>query len=374
MFDEKNSAAIYLDRNIIVFVAPSKEILQELHLEKEIFNHLEVKNEEKFIQVIKTFVEQFPSQDAVIFLSKSILFEREVSLNGKEEASDKEIEKFLSMIPITNNKLSSKVLEDKDAALCLGTNKEYYELIIKGAAFAGINISAVVPAFLFEGLEENGVFVPEQIINALGDHKQIEESNFLNQKMGQPDIPETADIAKEDRPNNEVHTQSRSKTIILTLVLVGLLSFSVIFSYFNGLFDRFIPGKVSPEEDEVSTSQIVLPTNPIMDSTQSGVQASASAITIEELRTKITNGTGVSGQAARAQDALAPLRMKETLLDQESTKGAVATRLGYDPQVPLSIVDEVKKTLLTIFVSVEEKEASDTGEFDLLIVTGKEKK
>lgn len=373
MFGDKNSAAIYLDRNKIVFADPEKQILVEQPLDKEIFNHLEVRNEEKFTQVVKSFLEQFPSDTVVVFLGKHLLFEREIE-KSKETDPEKgdTVEKFLSMVPIAKPKLATKLLEGDASTLCIATNKEYYQLVIKSAELSSKKVVAVVPAFMFGGLENDGVFAPEGVESALADKQILTQSNFMDSNTtGFAEEPvKSAESSPEAQTSEAV--QSNTKTIVLTIILIALLSFSLIFSYMNGLFDRFFSTtpNLGPTPAPIAS---VAEVNPTMDAMKPEPTATLSAITMEDLRAKITNGTGVVGQASRAQDALTALRMKETLLDPVASKGATVTRLDYDPRVPRQLMLDVKIKLQTLFEKVEEKEASDTGEFDFLILTGKEK-
>ena len=369
MFGEKNSAAIYLERNSIVFADPEKQILETLSLESELINHLEIKNTEKFIQVVKTFLEQFLKESAVIFLSKPIIFEREIE-NDNKEATDpiSPVEKFLSMVPIAKSKLGSKVLVNDNSSLCLATNGEYYQLVFKSAELSGIKISAVVPAFLFNGLEDANGLVAEMVHDALNDSDRITTTNFIDKKAGAIVSEGKSELEIEENDTSVETSRSKTKTIVLTIVLIALLSFSLIFSYVNGLFDKFLPAKTA------DITQIVQTVPTVSDSenaSQSG-QPSPSPVAFANLRASIKNGTGISGQAAKAKELLDELELQEVLIATDSAKGTDITSLEYDPIVPEELVMQVKTALETVFAEVEDKEATNTGEFDFIVITGRE--
>lgn len=370
MFGEKNSAAIYLERNSLVFVHPEKQIVEKLSFENTIMNHLEIKNGEQFVQLIKTFLDPFPKESTVIFLSKPIIFEREIEVKTKDTTETvSSVDTFLAMVPIAADKISSMILSNERSIFCLATNKEYFELVVKGAQLSGLKIRIVAPAFLFNGLEGSEGLVVEAVSTAIDDKELLKKANFIDGTI-HTSISVSNDGAEpsQDSKGESDVPRSNTRRVIFIIVLIALLSFSVIFSYMNGLFDRFFPTQPSIV---VAPSAMVV--SPLMDASVSGNEASAAAIRMEDLRAKITNGTGISGQATRAQDALHSLNLRETLLDLEASKGAVVTQIGYDSRVPIELVDQVKDVLAKIFTKVEEKEASDTGEFDLLITTGAEK-
>jgi len=361
MFNQKNFAAIYLERNHLVYVYPEKQIVEQLVFDTSLINHLEIKDSEKFVQYVKAFFEKVPKDSALIFLSKPIIFEREIEVTSSDRSQTLSmVENFLSMVPINKNKLGSKVLEGDGALLCLAANREYYELVIKGAEFSGIKITAVSPAFLFTGLEDANGMVTEKIEDALLDSDLITNTNFLDKSTGISIEEKVSAPIIQDKETIVETSRSRTKTLVLTLVLIGLLSFSIIFSYVNGLFDRFF----------VSTPPVT--DLPIATQSAEIAQPSPSPVAFTNLRASVKNGTGISGQAAKAKELLDQLNLEEVIIATDSGRGAISTLLEYDPIVPEQLVLEVKATLETVFDSVEEKEATNTGEFDFIVTTGRE--
>lgn len=209
-------------------------------------------------------------------------------------------------------------------------------------------VQYIVPSTIFEGVNPNTQLNQAQTKAILNSEKLLRAGNlnFFS-------------------PNQKSHKNLYFLALSVVLILFFFLGFNIFQNQIN-------PKDISKNEE---LSIVYIDTTPAPSPQDAAVQSpspSPSAVIKKtELKIKVLNGSGVSGQAAKVKNELLEAGFLDIETGNASVSSQLATMVEFGPDISGETVAEIKTVLEDIFKKVGTKQNPSLSPAGILITTGK---
>lgn len=143
------------------------------------------------------------------------------------------------------------------------------------------------------------------------------------------------------------------------LLLAGLVGFALVYFILKNVFGVNLPKPIGGTKPTPTPVKVATP-------------APTPSAKPEDFKVSVLNGTTVAGEAAAFGETLSALGFEVIETANATTSGFVATRLLTVPEVPQSIIDQLKSTILETYESVSEEPLS-SGSAQIQVIIGVKK-
>lgn len=309
--------------------------------------HLEIVNKEQLESQIKDFVGNMSPQHGVMLLAKDVVFQK--SLPASEENIDVKTADFFGKVPFGADKKTLKKIEAGGQIYLFSTNLEFYKTIIECLVGDGWGIDQVVPVGVFPRLIDKTSFSPEEIGDILDSKDVLEQSNFISNEEF---VVESA--AKEEVASVNSNWKKIFLIVMCVVLVIGALGAGAY--WYSQFYAK------SSENNKVEE---------IPKKLEEASPSATAVATLDKskLKLQVLNGSGIVGQAGGIKDKLAKAGFENiktgNLPDKRLNASASFAAVVAKPER-----EEILKVLEDIFIKVDTEESSDSGEFDVHIITG----
>lgn len=330
---EDNKVLFYLTDKCLQVVG--NNVNGTLDFPEGLVKNQEVTDEEKFAQEIAKFIEnqKLQKQKGFILLSDNLVFHRSISITDKEKAEE-EYKNFINEIPFKN--ISKIKYFDNNILIAVAAGKSLFLSVKKSLEELGWEITRVVPAVIFGDL----INVKDLKFE---DMKQIIESKAFKE----------VDFLRADT-DEEVEKKPEEKKslywIFILIILIALLFIALYYFNANKKQTTSPLTQPSPSPNPISTEK---PT-----------------VSRSDLKIKVLNGSGVAGQAGKIQAQLIALGYRNVETGNLGNEEVGSSTLSVNEKVTTLITEEIDTELKKILSSVT-KEATNSSDFDVVIITRK---
>lgn len=331
-----------------LFHGDEKEVLP---IPANILQNVEVLDTEGLEKLLLAFFSRIKlkKQKVVLSLADDLVFDKQVVADSKADLVDK-FKKFLATLPLSKEKIIGKKIVDKDKIYFLATNKRIFEEVSTVLINLGWEVMAIVPINLFK--------------DKLGLETEL-TTMAAKKIVSNKDLIKISDFLKEEDQSENREGNSGSKLVIilviLLLVAVGLVLLAFRFGIweFNYFLKKESPSKVITTQPEESTESAEPAESP------------SAALSKEELKIQVLNGSGLAGQAGKVKDQLIELGYSDSNIETGNATGSGETVVIFSKKVPEEVKEEIISELGNIFDKVTTQEGIKDSEFDIIITTGK---
>lgn len=360
---QKQQLVLFLDKKRLLLLGTSAGEKEELEFTKDEVKEGEVVDKDKFIGSIVNFLAKssFKKQKVICVLLEDLLHQKTIPFGGKEEIK-KEAEEFFKKLHLPEDKRISKTLTDDKNVYLIAANKEFYAFILEAFEDVGWGIKAIVPISVFYKEEDRKKEIThEDASYILESPKLIEVGDLLTEEDKRENKAVLPDI------NLGIKNSESQKSRSFLLGFVGFIALGIVIGLFLLGVLQFPFGNGGKEQlsktPTISPTSIPTPTV-VVEITPSQELATSAAI-------QILNGTGITGQAAKASGIIKDLGFENIEVDNADTEDASDTIVVFSSQIPegvqKKIITELEKTFLKVTSSI----SSDSADFDIVITTGK---
>lgn len=347
MIDSKSKLIFYLDRQKLIIAGTKLASPVTLEFPANIVYDIDISDPESFDLLLARFFEQskIPSSDILMVISPEVYYEKNIALSTDPAQRQSQIDQFLEAVPFKNLTIKDYSIANQPKLIAI--NKNFYEPIIRFIKRNGYNVSAILPFFILENFQLKLTdYLPKEVKDIYQKYKILEPFSLFS----------TQDIDKMVATIGHHPKEDNSRALILLIVFCFLFVVLLFFIFIRPMIFKPAPVKIAPAIPVAKTTQI-LPS------------PTADFIATDVLRIKITNGSGVSNQAADIKQALITVGFKQITTSSSSVISAANSQITFSPRVsPYSRqkIKEAVEKLTGVTVVTESIEITDT---DVLITT-----
>ena len=275
---------LYLNSTSLEFYLPSgqKVICQ---LPPDILDNLEIKNSDKFNEVLLDFLKtnNIPKSKAVLILADDVVFRKEISDKDPQKISEA-VDSFLNEIPVEPNKINYQVVKNNENPYLVAANKDLYGQIVKVSKGYGLSILSVIPLTASWVGQVNGNTSNELLKNI----SKLKFADFLSHQISSEQLKVKA-------------TQKNSFNLplfILVIVIIAGISSFIAYKVLTINKNNSTAEKLPSEERNTELPKpTAIPTLTMV--VDPGIDLDKTKIKIQVL-----NGSGGTGVAAKAKTIL----------------------------------------------------------------------
>lgn len=350
----------YIGSNFLEVFDTNKNSQQKLPFSSSSIQHSEIVDKKKYSEELKKFIGelQLKRGKGVIVLSSELVYASDIDITGKNEKD--EAEKFLTALPLINSDITTITLHGKNKLRIVAANRNLYEEVVEILKTNNVEVFSVVPASVFANKTDNEEFTVKQAKKITGEKRLLQRYNLLG---GKQQLQTDKDTDQFDPIPKEERRKSMRKQLILLIFSLFLLTGAV--GYFL-IWSKIIPSPwfkkaeiphVKPTAGAVSPidSQPTPTTNPLADKSTIKIQ--------------IFNGSGVEGQAGKLSNLLKGVGYSNITIGNTDNLEQRTTIL-YSKLLPKDMLTDITEAIKNDIPDPTLQEASQSGEFDVLITTG----
>ena len=349
----------YLDGNFLEVFETNNNNQQRLSFSPSSIQHSETVDKKKYSEELQKFIEGLRLKEGkgIILLSSGLVYVSEIDITGKNEKD--EAEKFLTTVPLLRSNIATISLHNKNKLRILAANRKLYEGVLEVLKMNNIEIFCVVPVSVFGSRTSDQEFTVKEARKITAEKKILKRYNFLQDKQ-QLQVDKNSD--RIDSLEGEGKKSLQKQLIFLSLsllLLAGATGYFLLWSQTiaNPWFKK--PQSLHPKPTIVIapsiTSQPSPTTKPLTDK---------SAIKIQ-----IFNGSGIEGQAGKLSNLLKEVGYNNVTIGNTDNLGQ-RTTIIYNKLLPKDMLLGITDAMKNDFPDPTLQEASQAGEFDILITTG----
>lgn len=326
-----------------------KEVSFLMTFPMEVYDHQDVLDESKFEQIVSDALTQNKLEpgEGVILLGEELLYQKEISTKDPEEAQQ-ELDRFINKLPFDNNNIEKIRFYNQDLLHVIAANGHLFHTIKSVLVKNGwkINFILPAPAAKISGVKE---LAPEQVPELLSEVDSLKKFNFLTQPV---------DVSTPKDGEKEAGSGSYTKWIVMTLV--GVAIFAILGGGYWYRQKMMIPPKAVTKVDTVSVIPSATPV----------ASPSAAPLSKADVLVQVLNGSGISGQAGKVKNLLTKAGFENVEVGNYPGANRKGTLVNYKSSVPESLRQELITELSESVASVS-AEATASGDFDMVVVTGR---
>ncbi|OGH10289.1 MAG: hypothetical protein A2857_02485 [Candidatus Levybacteria bacterium RIFCSPHIGHO2_01_FULL_36_15] len=356
----KQKGVIYLSKDKLdVYINNSQRILRLL-FNNDIVKDLEVIDKEKFYVLIKAFIEtnKIPPSEAVIILSRDLIFERDLPTQETEGPQGwEEIQKYLDTVPFET--IGIKLLKQEKTTKVIATNRDFYRVIKEGFEKQGFTVNIIIPVLV------------------LGTNNRLETTTSLDLETGKFILRKLDSIKMNSMPINENYTQEKeenknspieNKRLLAMLIILGILIIILIFMYLTNISPQKSPKQRIniPSQTRISTTKApAIPLNEEQIST-----GTPGGILKNDLNIKILNGSTSATLTEKVKLQLGKQGFNNIEIETNTSINTSKTLIVFSDKISKETKDQITNAVVTIFPNISVQENNNLKP-DVIITIGK---
>lgn len=347
MIDNKSKLIFYLDRQKLIIAGTKLAAPVTLEFPANIVYDIDVSDPESFDLLLARFFElaKISPSDIVIVISPDVYYEKNVSLSTDQAQRQSQIDQFLEAVPFKNLTIKDYSIANQPKLIAI--NKNFYEPIVRFIKRNGYNVSAILPFFILENFQLKLTdYLPKEVKDIYQKYKILEPFSLFS----------TQDIDKMVASNSHHPKEDNSRTLILLIVFCFLFVVLLFFIFIRPMIFKPTPAKIAPVIPVAKTTQI-LPS------------PTADFIATDALRIKITNGSGISNQAADIKRSLTDAGFIEITTSSSSVISAANNQIIFSPRVSPDSRQKIREAVEKLAGVTTETESVEITDTDVLITT-----
>lgn len=360
---QKQQLVLFVDKKRLLLLGTNVGEKEELEFTKAEVKDGEVVDKDKFIGSIVSFLAKssFKKQKVTCVLLEDLLHKKTIPFADKETVR-KEAEEFFKKIHLPEDKKVSKTLTDDQNIYLIATNKEFYSYILEAFGAVGWRIEAMVPISIFYKEDDKKKEIThDEASYILNNSKLIEVGDLLAEE----DKKESRMIVPDISGEVEDSASQKSRSFVLGFVGFIILGIVIGLFFFGVLQSPF--GKINTA-DLTKTSVLTLTSVPaptvVAEITPSEELAASATI-------QILNGTGITGQAAKASKIIEEIGFEDVEVDNADEQDATNTTVVFSSKIPEGVQKKIITEFEKTFSKVNSSISSESADFDIVITTGK---
>jgi len=353
----------YLGSNFLEVFETNSNNQQKLSFPSASIQHSEIVDKKKYSEELQKFIEglKLKKGRGIILLSAELVYASDIDITGKNEKD--EAEKFLATVPLSRSNIATISLHNKNKLRILAANRKLYEGVVEVLKISNIEIFSVVPVSVFPNRTGDQEFTAQDAKKITGEKRILQRYNFLQSKDNPQADKEVADT-RGDLEVEEVEKKSIRKQYVLLAISVILLICAIGYLL---LWSKTIPNPwfKKPESLHLKPTAVTVPPTTSQPSPATKPLTDKSAIKIQ-----ILNGSGIEGQAGKLSSLLQGVGYSNVTIGNTNNLEQ-RTTIIYNKLLPKDVLLGITDAMKNDFPDPTSQEASQSGEFDILITTGK---
>lgn len=299
------------------------------------------------------------SKTCLIILGRGVLYQ--VAVEKDTSGQDKTLQAFFQALPFGPQNALQKTIRTEKKDYLLVTNKDYVTALLDALHSLQKQVLAVVPLSLFSDDVDQEELSPELVKEVMNKQALFSSGDFLADSQSQDDVVDQPEEEKQtfvEPERGEVYTRETSLNGFRIVVIIAVLAFAVL-AVALGIFRLHHQIATVPVQNTPTVTVTPTPTP---------------AITKDQLKVQVLNGTGQAGQAGRVKDTLQALSFTSVDTGNAEVDDTTDTIVTFSARVSDQIQKEVTEALKKTFTNVVTHTATDAKpSFDISITTGTEK-
>ena len=359
----KKPLVCYISGNFLEVFETNNNNRQRLSFSSESIQYSEVINEKRFTQELQRFIGglNLKKGKGIVLLSAELVYLSDIDITGKNEKD--ETEEFLATVPLSRTNIATILLHNKNKSQILAANKKIYECVVKVLEANNIEIFSVAPAPVFTDTASSHELTAQEAKKIAGKKKILQKYNFLQSKQ-QPQTNKDSDRI-DPIPEEEEKKGMKKQLLLLVLSLLLLTGAAGYYLTWSGTISSSLFKKPEPTTNPEPTTTIIVP------SVTSQLSPTAKPLSDKSvIKIQILNGSGIEGQAGKLGSLLQEVGY-ENIATGNTDNLEERTIIVYNKLLSKDVLTEITSAIEDDFPDPTLKEASQAGEFDILITTGR---
>lgn len=351
----------YIGSNFLEAFEANSNNQQRLSFSPASIQHSEIVDKKKYSEELQKFVEtlNLKGGKGIIVLSSELVYASDVDIMGKNE--EDEVEKFLTALPFLRSAIATITLRSKSKLRIIAANRKLYEGVLEALKIVDIEIFSVVPVSVFPN-RAGQELTAKDAKKITGEKKILQRYNFLQSKDNPQGDEEAADT-RELPEVGEAGKKSMRNQYILFVISIILLACAIGYLL---LWARIIPNPWFKKTQSIHPKPraVIAPTI-----TPQPSPTSKSLIDKSTIKIQILNGSGVEGQAGKLSNLLKAVGYSN-IITGNTDNLEQRTTIIYNKLLSKDLLLGITEAIKNDFPDPTLQEASESGEFDILITTG----
>ena len=352
---------LYLGGNFLEVFETNSNNQQRLSFSPSSIQHSEIVDKKKYSEELQKFIEglKLKTGKGIIVLSSELVYASDVDITGKNEKD--ETKKFLTALPLLRDNLATITLRNKNNLRIVAANRKLYEGVVEVLKISNVEIFSIAPVSVFPNRTNDQEFTAQEAKKIAGEKKILQRYNFFQSKNNSQ-IDKDSDMI-DPALEGEEKKSIRKQLILLSLsllLLIGALGYLLLWSEIikNPWFKK-------PESLRPKPTKVIAPSPTSQPSPTAEPLTDKSAIKIQ-----ILNGSGIEGQAGKLSNLLQGIGYSNVAIGNTNDLEQ-RTTITYSKLLPKDLLLGITEAIKNDFPDPTLQETSQSGEFDILITTGK---
>lgn len=326
----KQKIIIYLDRQKFILASTTLAAPLTLDIPASVLFDVEVIDPDSLNHLLTEWLEKnhIVSTDVIFVLSSNVYFQKDLAATSDVAARKSQSDVYLANVPFKN--LFSKEYVLGNQVKLLAVNKDFYEPILRYFKSKNYEIIDLLPVLVLDFLKLNLVEYTAKEVNNIYQKVKILAPYSL---ISAQEIDKTMSAAVYHPPEN------KARKLILISIFCFLLVALLALLYLRPRLYKPTPAPVRRLPTPVVT-QVPEP-SPAVES----VSLPSSVLTIDQVRVKILNSSGIPNQAAKIRDALEAAGFTAITTATSGKVIGAKNQINYRTSVSADILDIVKNTV-----------------------------
>lgn len=328
----------------------------------------EILDRKLFEKEIVNAISGIPKQNAVMMLADEILYYARF-----KKIEPPRIEEFIDQTPFDSDAISRKTLRVGKDFIVVAANKNYYLSVRYILERYGWRINSILPVISTSSPSQTVTY--DSLRKIANNPLFVREGNFLEEGKNDhllvvKDTDKQAVVESDSDTDEDDEDKPTSKKQYVFLAL-SLLFLTGAFAFAFYQMQPF--GKDTNSKTSIKISPTISSSPKITGIISSTVQKStgSAALTRQDIKIEILNGTGVAGQAGVVKSKLDELGYINSVTDNAGGTTSDNTTVNYSVRVSPGFQTEIEDTLKELFLNVIMLTNQNTSTYDAVITTGK---
>ncbi len=341
---------LLLSDKSLYFYNKKGDKLNQLEFEEGVISDYQIIKSATFSQKLADFVNQLTvKQQSVLILLSHELAIKKILPRAEDDKTDFDPNEILKDISIPKSKLIYKLLKTKDELHVFASHADLINTLSQAFTNLEWKVDAIIPFSIYSKTTKHEDHISDKTIDViLKDSELIEMGNML-------------DSSKVSTTSISTKNQKYYSPVLFIFIMVIIVGLILSYLYYTITF---------PSIRLDLSNQIASSNTPTPDQ-NSNISPTPTPVTIDKatLKVKVSNGSGVAGQAGEVRDQLKTLGFQNIETGNASDYNSAQTLIIFSSKVPDQVQTEVISKLKATFDKIDSK-IDPTASFDIFITTG----
>lgn len=222
---EKPEIIIFLTRDKITFLVPTRNIIKVLNLPQTAIKDLEVIDPNLLGNMVREFVEKekIGSAGSLIIISDSISFTHDIQA-GEESKKGVLVQDFTDTVPLDLPEVKMfKELKEGGVNKIVAVNPKFYEVLVESLKAKGFTILGVIPASIIPETQKANEITLDIANKLLTDFDKLKLQSFVNTAL------ETESTIRPQIITTQKPKGARIYILVAVFVLMGIIFLALLF-------------------------------------------------------------------------------------------------------------------------------------------------